>query len=64
MNKLPAYNDARLTRAGVAITKTNTVRTAKARPSAEVFSAFRTVGKTAMFAVEVVELIGLGLALL
>jgi hypothetical protein len=64
MNKLPVYNDVRLNRAGAAVAKTQVVRAAKARPQVEVFSAMRTVGKTAMFAVEVVELIGLGLALL
>ena len=61
MNKLPVRNDAR---AGVALSKTVEARAAKARPSGDLFAAIRTVGKTAMVAVEVVEIIGLGLALL
>jgi hypothetical protein len=65
MNKLPVDNDARLHRpAGPASAKIAAARAAKARPSSDVFASIRTLGKTAMFAVEVVEIIGFGLALL
>ena len=62
MNKLPVCNDVRLSRAGAGSTKT--AARGQARPSGDLFASIRTLGKTAIIAVEVVEIIGFGLALL
>jgi len=62
MNKLPVCNDVRLSRAGAG--PTQAAARAKARPSGDLVASIRTLGKTAMIAVEVAEIIGFGLALL
>ena len=62
MNKLPVCNDVRLSCAGAGPTKT--IARATARPARDLVASIRTLGKTAMIAVEVAEIIGFGLALL